>query len=151
VLGHSHALSGLAVGAATLPWAPVEGTVSQVAWIAAVGGFAMLPDLDQHCSTVSDMWGPVTDVPSNMIGGPGWARAQLSCHLGALALMVPALGFAWPRVFAAGGLLMALAIGLFAWTVWPTLRTIRAQVAARATIAPAAITIQPPGAQRPQR
>jgi hypothetical protein len=53
--------------------------------------------------------------------GPAWARAQLTCHLGAIALMVPALGFAWPRVFAAGGLLMALALALFAWTVWPTI------------------------------
>ena len=37
MLGHSHALSGLAVGAATLPWAPVHGTVAQVAWVSAVG------------------------------------------------------------------------------------------------------------------
>ena len=62
VLGHSHALSGLAAGAATLPWAPVGGTVGQVAWIATVGGMAMLPDLDHSGSTVSDMWGPITDV-----------------------------------------------------------------------------------------
>ena len=34
----------------------------------ARGGFAMLPDLDHSCSTVSDMWGPVTDVPSGAIG-----------------------------------------------------------------------------------
>ena len=57
--------------------------------------------------------------------GPGWARAQLLCHLGALALMVPALGFAWSWAFALGGLLMTLALGLFAWTIWPTLRAIR--------------------------
>jgi cbb3-type cytochrome oxidase subunit 1 len=53
--------------------------------------------------------------------GPAWARAQMVCHGGALALIVLALGFGWARVFAIGGLLMALAIGLFAWTVWPTL------------------------------
>ena len=56
MLGHSHALSGLAAGAATLPWAPVHGTVAQMSWIAAAGGFAMLPDLDHRGSTVSDMW-----------------------------------------------------------------------------------------------
>jgi hypothetical protein len=84
--------------------------------------------------------------------GLGWARAQLSCHLGALALMVPALGFAWPRVFAAGGLLMTLALGLFAWTVWPALRVLRAQLGAgQAAIAPAAIAIQPQRTHRPQR
>ena len=53
--------------------------------------------------------------------GPSWARAQLLCHLGALTLMVPALGFAWTWAFAAGGLLMALALGLFAWTIWPAI------------------------------
>lgn len=54
--------------------------------------------------------------------GPAWARAQLGCHLAALALMVPALGLGWTAAFAAGALLMALALGLFAWTVWPTIR-----------------------------
>jgi len=53
--------------------------------------------------------------------GAAWARAQLLCHVGALALMIPALGFTWPRIFAAGGLLMALAMALFAWTVWPAI------------------------------
>jgi hypothetical protein len=53
--------------------------------------------------------------------GPEWARAQLLCHLGALALMAPALGFGWAWAFAAGGLLMTLALGLFAWTIWPTI------------------------------
>ena len=68
VLGHSHALSGLAAGAATLPWAPVHGTVSQFAWVAAAGGFAMVPDLDASGSTVSDMWGPITEIPSGAVG-----------------------------------------------------------------------------------
>jgi len=112
VLGHSHALSGLAVGAATLPWAPVEGTVSQVAWIAAVGGFSMLPDLDQRCSTVSDMWGPATDVPSGIVGrlagGHRWGThdAVLApLAFGGLALL--AADAFWSSL-----LLMAMAIGL---------------------------------------
>jgi hypothetical protein len=59
------------------------------------------------------------------VRGAGWARAQLACHLGALLLMVPALAFGWSRLFAVGGVLMAAALGLFAWTVWPTLQPIR--------------------------
>ena len=111
-LGHSHALSGLAAGAAALPWAPVHGTVSQVAWVAAVGGFAMLPDLDHSGSTVSDMWGPITDVPSGAIGrlaqGHRWGTHD--AILGPLAfgaLAVAAAGAFWSSL-----LLMALAIGL---------------------------------------
>jgi membrane-bound metal-dependent hydrolase YbcI (DUF457 family) len=112
VLGHSHALSGLAAGAATLPWAPVEGTVAQVAWVAAVGGFAMLPDLDHSGSTVSDMWGPVTDVPSGAIGrlaqGHRWGT-----HDAILApLLFGALAVAAAGAFWSSLLLLALAIGL---------------------------------------
>jgi hypothetical protein len=59
--------------------------------------------------------------------GAGWARAQLLCHTGALMLIVLALGFGWTGIFAAGGLLMALALGLFAWTVWPALLPIQPQ------------------------
>jgi membrane-bound metal-dependent hydrolase YbcI (DUF457 family) len=112
VLGHSHALSGLAAGAATLPWAPVEGPVAQVAWIAAAGGFAMLPDLDHSGSTVSDMWGPVTDVPSGAIGrlaqGHRWGT-----HDAVLApIAFGALALAAANAFWSSLLLMALAIGL---------------------------------------
>jgi membrane-bound metal-dependent hydrolase YbcI (DUF457 family) len=112
VLGHSHALSGLAAGAATLPWAPAHGTVSQVAWVAAVGGFAMLPDLDHSGSTVSDMWGPITDVPSGAIGrlaqGHRWGTHDAILGPFAFgALAVAAAGAFWSSL-----LLMALAIGL---------------------------------------
>jgi hypothetical protein len=87
------------------------------------------------------------------IRGATWVRAQLVCHFGALALIVPALGFGWPRVFATGGLLMALALGLFAATVWPTLRAIRAQPASArmATIAAGQVTVQPSATQRSER
>jgi uncharacterized metal-binding protein len=112
VLGHSHALSGLAAGAATLPWAPVHGTVAQVAWISAAGGFAMLPDLDQRGSTISRMWGPFTDVPSGAVGtvarGHRWGTHDAvlgPAVLGGLAYL--AAGAYWSSL-----LLMALAIGL---------------------------------------
>jgi hypothetical protein len=38
--------------------------------------------------------------------------------------MVPALGFGWGGLFAVGGTLMAVALGLFAWTIWPALRPV---------------------------
>ncbi|TYP90005.1 metal-dependent hydrolase [Blastococcus xanthinilyticus] len=112
MLGHSHALSGLAAGAATLPWAPVTGPVAQGAWIAAVGGFAMLPDLDHRNSTVSDMWGPVTDVPAGAIGalsgGHRWGTHDaVLAPLAFGALAVAASGAFWSSL-----LLLALAIGL---------------------------------------
>ena len=72
----------------------------------------MLPDLDHSGSTVSDMWGPITDVPSGAIGrlaqGHRWGTHD--AILGPLAfgaLAVAAAGAFWSSL-----LLMALAIGL---------------------------------------
>src|SRR3712207_6252691 len=112
MLGHTHALSGLATGAATLPWAPVQGPVAQGAWVAAVGGFAMLPDLDHRGSTVSDMWGPATDVPSGAIGavtgGHRWGTHDaVLAPLGFGALAMLAANAFWSSL-----LVLALAIGL---------------------------------------
>jgi hypothetical protein len=112
VLGHSHALSGLAVGAATVPFAPLSGAVEQAAWIAAVGGFAMLPDLDQHGATISRMWGPLTNIPAGWVGHLAHGHRE-GTHdpllaplvfggLATLAALSP-----WTRL-----LLLALAIGL---------------------------------------
>jgi len=112
VLGHSHALSGLAAGAATLPWVPVEGTVAQVAWVAAVGGFAMLPDLDQEGTTIARMWGPVTDVPAKVVGtvarGHRWGTHD--AVLGPLAFGL--LAYAASGAYWSSLLVMALAAGL---------------------------------------
>jgi len=111
VLGHSHALSGLAAGAATLPWAPVTGT-GQAAWIAAAGGFAMLPDLDQRGSTISRMWGPLTDAPAGAVGliarghRAGTHDAVLA-PLGFGLLAYAASWYLWSSL-----LVLALAIGL---------------------------------------
>ncbi len=112
MLGHSHALSGLAVGAATLPWAPVQGPVAQFSWVAAVGGFAMLPDLDQPGSTISRMWGPLTDIPSGVVSrvarGHRWGT-----HDTVLAPIVFfAIATAAARSYWSSLLLVAVAIGL---------------------------------------
>jgi hypothetical protein len=112
VLGHSHALSGLAVGAATLPWAPVQGAVAQGAWVAACGGFAMLPDLDQQRTTISRMWGPVTDLTAVLInrisGGHRWGTHD--AVLGPLVFGLVAAAAA--RTLPTSLLVLALAIGL---------------------------------------
>lgn len=63
------------------------------------------------------------------VRGPVWARLQLLCHESALILIVLALGFGWTLLFAVGSLLMMVAIGLFAWTVWPTLQVFRPRTA----------------------
>lgn len=58
--------------------------------------------------------------------GAGWAAAQLGLHLLGLSLIVVGLGFGFGGLFAAGSVVMAVALGLFAWTIWPTLRPIAA-------------------------
>ena len=112
MLGHSHALSGLAVGAATLPWAPVEGAVAQVAWISAVGGFAMLPDLDQRGSTISRMWGPFSDAPAGAVGliARGHRAGTHDAVLAPVGFGLLAYAASWHLWSSL--LLMALAIGL---------------------------------------
>ena len=112
VLGHSHALSGLAAGAATLPWAPVTGTAGQVAWIAAAGGFAMLPDLDQRGSTISRMWGPLTDAPAGAVGliAQGHRKGTHDAVLAPLGFGLLAYAASW--YLWSSLLVLALAIGL---------------------------------------
>lgn len=46
----------------------------------------------------------------------------LVCHNLALVLMIPALGMGWQSLFRIGGVVMALALGLFGWLIWPNLR-----------------------------
>jgi membrane-bound metal-dependent hydrolase YbcI (DUF457 family) len=73
---------------------------------------AMLPDLDHSGSTVSDMWGPITDVPSGAVGrlaqGHRWGT-----HDAVLApLAFGALASLAANAFWSSLLLVSLAIGL---------------------------------------
>ena len=112
MLGHSHALSGLAAGAATLPWAPLQGPVAQAAWVAAVGGFSMLPDLDQRGSTISRMWGPITDLPAGVVGnlarGHRWGTHDAVLGPAVFGVLVFVAAQRWWSSL----LVLALAIGL---------------------------------------
>ena len=123
MLGHSHAMSGLAVGAATLPVVPLESLAAELTWVVAVGGFAMLPDLDTggvtarrffprlHGSTIALMWGPLTCLLAELLGRLfGGHRNGSHSILGVLGTGMAAsvLATTYPgRMF-----LLALAIGL---------------------------------------
>ncbi len=124
MLGHTHAMSGLAAGAATLPLAPVQGPLEQLAWVAAWGGFALLPDLDQgglhwrgpmprlSGSTVARMWGPVTTALASGVAviARGHRNGTHDVLLAPLVLgVLAALAGRYPWTSL---VLMALAIGL---------------------------------------
>ena len=111
------------MGAATLPIVPVGSLTSELTWVVAVGGFAMLPDLDTggvtarrffprlHGSTIALMWGPLTCLLAELLGRLfGGHRNGSHSILGVLGTGVVAsvLATTYPgRLF-----LLALAIGL---------------------------------------
>lgn len=68
MMGHTHALTGFAAGAAALPLVPVSGLAGQVGWIVAVGGMALLPDLDHPQATATRTWGPATKLVAHGLG-----------------------------------------------------------------------------------
>ena len=80
--GRTHAATGLAIGALTLPLTHIHSPAAVLAWTAAWGGAALLPDFDQGGitwhddsflakptgSTVVTMWGWVSWAPARLIG-----------------------------------------------------------------------------------
>ena len=62
MMGHSHAAAGLAAGMICAPWTGVTGPAAVTAWVVAVGGFALLSDVDTVNSSASRMWGPLSQV-----------------------------------------------------------------------------------------
>ncbi len=111
------------MGAATLPVVPLESFAAELTWVVAVGGFAMLPDLDTggvtsrrgfprlHGSTIALMWGPITGLLAELLGRLfGGHRNGSHSILGIFgtAMVAGVLATAYPgRLF-----LLALAIGL---------------------------------------
>lgn len=122
-MGSSHASSGILVGAATLPHAPIPPTPgAQAAWVVAVGGMAMLPDLDHHSSTVAHMWGaPSRAVAAGVGACAGGHRNGTHSILGVAALtllawMADDWGGVWGR-----GTVIALAIGVALYACTPVI------------------------------
>lgn len=113
-----------------LPLALLLLLLQRLGWIAGVWMLAA-----EHLATLGWLMLMVAGVAYHVLPrfsgagtrGPVWARAQLGCHYAALALIVAGLGFSWPRMFAAGGLLMALALALLAWALFPALGNPRGQ------------------------
>jgi membrane-bound metal-dependent hydrolase YbcI (DUF457 family) len=112
MMGHTHALSGLAAGAATLPAAPVHTLREQLAWTACWGGMALLPDLDMRGTTSARMWGPISTTAATAIGwlARGHRRGTHDFIVAPIAFAALATMAATNRI--ASLVLLALAIGL---------------------------------------
>lgn len=112
MLGRNHAMSGFAVGIATLPFAPVHSWPMQTLWVVGIGGTALLPDLDQSNSSASNIWGPPTQALGEVIGwlSGGHRRATHDLVLGTLGFSVLA-GLAALTPWSTA-LVIALAVGL---------------------------------------
>ncbi|GAB3216415.1 hypothetical protein GCM10027586_09260 [Kineococcus gypseus] len=81
-MGRTHAATGLLVGAASVPLMNLSSPAAVLAWTAAWGGAALLPDFDQGGvswneggflakptgSTVVTMWGWVSWAPARLVG-----------------------------------------------------------------------------------
>lgn len=112
MMGQSHAATGLLAGVATLPLAPITGAAQTVAWVAAWGGFALLPDLDTGQSKAARLWGPLTRVPAEAVGALAGGHRQGTHDLlvapAVAAVVVTAALLSPPFAF----LVFALTIGL---------------------------------------
>lgn len=126
--GHTHAVTGLAAGAATLPYVNdfdrlpwvgqfLHGTSvttlrEQLAWVAACGGLALLADWCTRKATISQMWGPLTAIPGGAIGvaAGGHRKGTHDAVLAPLAFGAVAVWAAGHRLAAA--VVLALAIGM---------------------------------------
>lgn len=112
MMGRTHVTTGLVVGLATLPLAPVTTGPTEAAWVLTLGGTALLPDLDSQHSTASRMWGPITGTLSALVsrisGGHRWGTHD--AILGPLSAAALVLLAATHQL--AFTIVLALAIGL---------------------------------------
>ena len=76
MMGYNHVSCGLLTGVATLPIAPVTGPAAQTAWVLALGGASLLPDLDTTGSTAARMWGPITRTLGTLVGAIAQGHRQ---------------------------------------------------------------------------
>ncbi|CCH73728.1 Membrane-bound metal-dependent hydrolase (fragment) [Nostocoides australiense Ben110] len=97
MMGYNHVSCGLLAGIATLPIAPGTGPPAQAAWVIALGGASLIPDLDTSGSTAARMWGPITRTIGAAIGTLAHGHRQ-GTHDAVLA----------PAAFAGAALLASL-------------------------------------------
>lgn len=112
MMGRTHVLTGMAAGAAALPLVPASGAVEQLAWVSVVAGSAMLPDLDHRNATVTNMWGPISEVMHKAVAWAGRGHRG-----GAHDFIVAPLAFGFLAWLAArhpvsSGVAVAIAAGL---------------------------------------
>lgn len=112
MMGYNHVSCGLLTGVATLPIAPVAGPAAQTAWVLALGGASLLPDLDTTGSTAARMWGPLTRTLGALVGTLAQGHRQGTHD----AVLAP-IAFAGVALLASlhpitTGVVLALTIGL---------------------------------------
>jgi membrane-bound metal-dependent hydrolase YbcI (DUF457 family) len=112
MMGHTHALSGLAAGAATIPFAPVSGVREQLAWTACWGGMALLPDLDMRGTTSARMWGPISAAAATVIGALARGHRQGTHDVLLAPLIFAAIAAAAATTPWGARVILAIAIGL---------------------------------------
>ena len=121
MMGYNHVSCGLLTGVATLPIAPVTGPAAQTAWVLALGGASLLPDLDTTGSTAARMWGPITRTLGTLVGSIAQGHRQ-GTHDAVLA----------PIAFAGAALLASLhpvtTGAVLAVTIGLTLRGLAAEL-----------------------
>lgn len=105
-------MSGLVAGMATLPSAPVSGPAQSAAWVAAWGGFALLPDMDHANGTAARLWGPVTSGPAAAVGVIFGGHRYRTHDAGAAPLVVAVLAGVAMLHPVSTGFVFALTVGL---------------------------------------
>lgn len=102
----------MTAGAALLPFVPVSDSAAQLAWVACCGGMALLPDLDHHKSTATQMWGPLSAVLARIVKwlGCGHRGGTHDVIVAPLAFGLAAYAASFHRW--ASMVVIALAIGL---------------------------------------
>ncbi len=112
MMGYNHVSCGLVAGIATLPIAPIAGPAAQIAWVLALGGASLLPDLDTTGSTAARMWGPLTRSLGALVGTLAQGHRQ-----GTHDLVLAPIAFAGVALLASlhpvtTGIVLAVTIGL---------------------------------------